>query len=65
MTDVCGFINPEGMQTSVADPKIALCHDLKRTTIDTIDSFLSWAIENHYVFLPITEQTPQVHHVEL
>ena len=52
-------------QTSVADPKIALCHDLKRTTIDTIDSFLSWAIENHYVFLPITEQTPQVHHIEL
>ena len=52
-------------QSSVADPKMILCHDLKRTTVDAIDNFLSWAIENHYVFLPITEETPEVHHVEL
>ena len=51
-------------QTVVADPKIVLCHDLKRTTVDMIDNYLSWAIENHYVFLPITEETPVVHHVE-
>lgn len=52
-------------QTTVAEPKMVLCHDLKRTTIDAIDSYLSWAIENHYVFLPITEETPEVHHEEL
>ena len=52
-------------QTTVADPKIVLCHDLKRATIDMIDNYLSWAIENHYVFLPITEETPEVHHVEI
>ena len=52
-------------QTSVADPKMVLCHDLKRTTVDAIDNYLTWAIENHYVFLPITEETPVVHHEEL
>ena len=52
-------------QTSVAEPKMVLCHDLKRTTVDAIDNYLSWAIENHYVFLPITEETPEVHHEDL
>ena len=52
-------------QTTVAEPKMVLCHDLKRTTVDAIDNYLSWAIENHYVFLPITEETPEVHHEDL
>ena len=52
-------------QTTVAEPKMVLCHDLKRTSVDAIDNYLSWAIENHYVFLPITEETPEVHHVDM
>ena len=52
-------------QSSVAGTKMVLCHDLKLTTIEAIDSFLTWAIENHYVFLPITEETPEVHHIEI
>lgn len=52
-------------QTSVAEPKMVLCHDLKRTSVDAIDNYLTWAIENHYVFLPITEETPEVHHEDL
>ena len=52
-------------QLSVVSTKMVLCHDLKRTTVDALDQFLSWAIENHYVFLPITEESPVVHHVNL
>ena len=52
-------------QLSVVSTKLVLCHDLKRTTVDALDEFLSWAIENHYVFLPITEESPVVHHVDL
>ena len=51
--------------SSMSGIKMILCHDQRRDTVEAVDDYLSWAIENHYVFLPVNAQTPVVHFEEL
>lgn len=49
-----------GVQT-IKDPVI-LCHDVKDFTVKAMESFVPWAIENGYTFLPLTKDSPNAHH---
>ena len=46
---------------NVKNPVI-LCHDVKKFTVDAMETFIPWAIENGYTFLPLTPDSPNAHH---
>lgn len=46
-----------GKQTS-----IVLCHDIKSYTVNAIEDVIRWGQRNGYVFLPLTEDSPVIHH---
>lgn len=41
---------------------VILCHDVKDYTVKAMESFIPWAIENGYTFLPLTADSPNAHH---
>ena len=41
---------------------VALSHDSKSYTVDGIETFIQWALENGYTFLPLDEDSPTAHH---
>lgn len=41
---------------------VILCHDVKDYTVTAMESFIPWAIENGYTFLPLTADSPNAHH---
>ncbi|MBQ7597998.1 MAG: polysaccharide deacetylase [Clostridia bacterium] len=46
---------------NIKDPVI-LCHDVKDYTVKAMETFIPWAIENGYTFLPLTPDSPNAHH---
>lgn len=41
---------------------IVLQHDIKKYSVEAVDQIIFWGIENGYTFLPMTNDTPMVHH---
>lgn len=41
---------------------IVLMHDIKRPTIDTIESIIGWGLNNGYTFKTLSSDSPTVHH---
>ena len=41
---------------------VVLQHDTKLFSIQAVDAIIKWGKQNGYVFLPLTEDTPAVHH---
>ena len=41
---------------------VVLCHDIKDFTVNAMDGFISWALQNGYTFLPMTEHSFPAHH---
>lgn len=41
---------------------IVLLHDSKSYTVDAVQWILSWGVSNGYTFLPLTPDSPTVHH---
>lgn len=40
---------------------IVLMHDIMRNTVNGVEEFLIWGLENGYTFLPLTENSPVCH----
>lgn len=41
---------------------IVLQHDIKGFSVDAVESIINWGIANGYIFLPLSETSPAVHH---
>ena len=41
---------------------VILCHDVKEFTVDAMDEFITWALQNGYLFRPLTEESWPAHH---
>ena len=41
---------------------VILCHDIKDYTVNAMDEFITWALENDYVFAKMTENSYTAHH---
>lgn len=53
------------MKNGVLESKnysMILCHDVYRHTVEAVDEFIPWALENNFVFKPIDDAAPEVHH---
>ena len=44
------------------DVGIILCHDLIEETVQAMEDFIPWCLDQGYVFLPMTVNTPAVEH---
>ena len=42
---------------------VVLCHDVKEWTLDAIEDVIIFCLQNGYTLLPLTENSPTVHHV--
>lgn len=52
------------IQSGVAKNRVScvLCHDVKEFTIDTMETFIPWALDNGYHFRAIDENSTAPHH---
>ena len=41
---------------------IVLQHDTKKYSVEAVEEIVVWGLSNGYTFLPMTENTPMVHH---
>ena len=41
---------------------VVLMHDTKSYTVDAIERIIRWGLQNGYVFLPLDETSPEIHH---
>ncbi len=41
---------------------VVLMHDIVKKTVNVMEEFILWALDNGYTFLPITDTTPDCHH---
>lgn len=41
---------------------VVLMHDIKSYTVDAIEDIIVWGLKNGYTFLPLTADSPTVHH---
>lgn len=41
---------------------VVLCHDVKSFTVDAMETFIPWALENGYTFLPLSPDSFTAHH---
>jgi len=41
---------------------MVLMHDIQKSSMQVIEQFIVWALDNGYTFLPITDNTPDFHH---
>ena len=41
---------------------MVLMHDIQKSSMQVIEEFIIWALDNGYTFLPITDNTPDFHH---
>ena len=44
------------------EQSVILCHDVKKFTVDAMEPFIRWALQQGYTFMPLTEKSPTVHH---
>ena len=52
------------LKTRTANRKcsVILCHDIKKYTVEAMETFIPWALENGYVFLPCTPDSEPARH---
>ncbi|MBR0386001.1 MAG: polysaccharide deacetylase, partial [Erysipelotrichaceae bacterium] len=48
--------------TSNRAQTVALCHDSKSYTVEGIEKFLQWALQNGYSFAILDRSSPKAHH---
>ncbi len=41
---------------------VVLLHDIKKANIESVEKIITYGLNNGYTFLPLTENSPQVHH---
>ena len=41
---------------------VVLQHDIKKFSVAAVDDIIEWGLANGYTFLPLTEDSPMVHH---
>ena len=41
---------------------MVLMHDIQKSSMQVIEEFIIWALDNGYTFLPVTDNTPDFHH---
>ena len=41
---------------------IILCHDVKEYTVNAMDEFITWGLENGYTFAALTSESDGAHH---
>ena len=41
---------------------VVLQHDTRKFSVDAVEEILKWGLENGYTFLPLTEDSPTIHH---
>ena len=41
---------------------VVLQHDIKKFSVEAVEQIIVWGLANGYTFLPMTENTPMVHH---
>ena len=41
---------------------VVLMHDIKKANIESVEKIIKYGLENGYTFLPLDENSPQVHH---
>lgn len=41
---------------------VVLQHDIKKFSVEAVEQIVAWGLANGYTFLPMTENTPMVHH---
>ena len=41
---------------------VVLCHDVKEWTLDAMEIVIKYCLQNGYTLLPLTENSPTVHH---
>jgi len=41
---------------------IVLQHDIKGYSVNAVEQILAWGLANGYTFLPMTENSPMIHH---
>ena len=41
---------------------VVLQHDIKGFSVDAVERIIVWGLENGYTFLPLTADSPTVHH---
>ena len=51
-----------GVLNAKKDYSIILQHDIKRYSVDAVETIILWGLANGYTFLPIDENTPVCHH---
>ena len=54
----------ENLQRGVSDRKVSviLCHDVKSYTVEAMETFIPWALEEGYIFLPCTPDSNPARH---
>lgn len=48
-------------QCSYSDTSVLLCHDIKQSTVEAMDEFLTWGEQNGYTFLPMSPYSNSCH----
>ncbi len=54
-------ISDSEKQCSYSDTSVLLCHDIKQSTVDAMDEFLTWGEQNGYTFLPMSPHSKACH----
>lgn len=60
--------SPETVYTNVTNGaaahnvSVVLQHDIHRYSVDAVEEILIWGFENGYTFLPLSEDSPPMHH---
>ena len=54
----------ENLQRGIGDRRVSviLCHDVKSYTVEAMDTFIPWALEEGYIFLPCTPDSDSARH---
>lgn len=47
---------------SKEDVSVVLMHDIKKANIESVDKIIKYGLDNGYTFLPLDENSPEVHH---
>jgi peptidoglycan/xylan/chitin deacetylase (PgdA/CDA1 family) len=54
-------ISNSEQQCSYSDTSVLLCHDIKQSTVDAMDEFLTWGEQNGYTFLAMSPHSKACH----
>ncbi|MBQ9562337.1 MAG: polysaccharide deacetylase family protein [Lachnospiraceae bacterium] len=61
-TTASGIVSNLKSRVKSSGGSVILCHDVKSYTVDAMDTFIPWALNNGYIFLPLSEKAPGAHH---